>query len=184
MNKMLAKKSLAILISGRGSNLSVFLQKKNKFKNLWVISNKENAFGLEKAKRFSVKTSVLKNPVDWIELHSQLVEEGIDGIFLAGFMKILPPEFVEQWEEKMFNLHPSLLPDYKGLKSIERAYKDKKAIGVSIHKVTAAVDDGEVLLQEVAVKPKEMENMSLEDVELYTHICEQKLIHQWIEKWV
>lgn len=183
MTQGLAKKSLAIFISGRGSNLSVFLQKKNRFKNLLVISNRADAFGLEKAKRFSVETKVLENPLQWDALSEELKTRQVDGIFLAGFMKIVPESFVNTWKDKIFNLHPSLLPDYKGLKSIERAYKDNKSVGVSVHKVTAQVDDGEILFQEVAVQSQELKDLSLAEVEQYTHICEQKLVNQWIEQW-
>lgn len=176
-------KTLAVFISGQGSNLSVFLQNKNKFKDLVVVSSKEGAFGLKKAERFSVKTTVLSPSVDWEELDEQLKSWGVDLIFLAGFMKIVPESFIQKWDGKLFNLHPSLLPKYKGLKSIERAYSDRASVGASIHKVTAEVDGGEILFQDEAVSAESIKDHSLSQVEFYTHVCEQKLLRQWIEKW-
>ena len=116
-------KKLAVFISGQGSNLSVFLQNKNRFEKILVVSSRAEAYGLEKAKRFGVETLILDKKIDWEELHTNLESQGIDVLFLAGFMKIVPGSFVDRWKGKLFNLHPSLLPEYKGLKSIERAYK-------------------------------------------------------------
>ena len=177
------KKSLAVFISGQGSNLSVFLQNKNKFKNLIVVSSNEKAYGLKKAERFGVKTFVLSTPVDWDILQQKLVEWEVDLIFLAGFMKIVPVDLINQWESKIFNLHPSLLPKYKGLKSIERAFNDKEAIGVSIHRVTSEVDAGEIIFQEEALSVDRVKEFRLDQAEFYTHVCEQKLVGQWVNQW-
>ena len=176
-------KSLAVFISGQGSNLSVFLQRQEAFKSLFVISSSDKAFGLKKAERFAVETHILPPKIHWNSLHKDLLHKKIDLIFLAGFMKIIPAEFVSLWKDKIFNLHPSLLPSYKGLNSIERAYNDKAPMGASIHRVTPEVDEGEVLFQEQSVSTEEITSLSLEKAELYTHICEQKLVNSWIEKF-
>ena len=177
------KKKLAVFISGQGSNLSVFLQNKENFAELLVVSSHKEAYGLEKAKRFGVEGIVLPRPIDWGALDKILRDKGIELIFLAGFMKIIPPGFVEKWNGQLFNLHPSFLPKYEGLNSIERAFNDKEAIGVSIHKVTPEVDAGEILFQKEAVSSEAVKELSLQEAEFNTHVCEQKLVRDWIKQW-
>ncbi len=139
------KYKIAVLISGRGSNLEALLKYAEnpscKYKVVMVISNKPNALGL----------SLLNNSIvitDEETLHKVLVNNQIDFVCLAGYMKVLSKDFIKKWENKILNIHPSLLPKYKGLNTYQRALDngDKEA-GCSVHLVTEIIDSGEILAQ-------------------------------------
>src|SRR5690606_29558942 len=100
----------------------------------------------------------------------------IEYILLAGFMKILPLEFISEFEGRIFNIHPSLLPEYKGINSIERAFNEGSDSGASLHIVDEGVDTGEVLLQRRVVKQE-----SLEWTELMVHIKEHNCVKKAVE---
>lgn len=177
------KKNLAVFISGQGSNLEIFLQNKDRFHSIFVVSSSAKAFGLQRAKNHNVDSVILEKKINWESLQSTLLEKNIDVIFLAGFMKILPFEFVDQWRGKLFNIHPSMLPKYKGLNAIKKAFNNNDDVGVSIHYVVAEVDAGEIVLQEVAVKKDELQNLSINQVIVQTHIKEHQLVLQWIKRF-
>ncbi len=174
--------NLAVFVSGHGSNLEVFLQNKQQFQSLWVVSSNAEAHGLTRASNHGVESHVLPKNIDWQALHEALESRNIDKIFLAGFMKIVPASFVEKWHGRLFNLHPSLLPNYKGLRAIERAHADGEAVGVTIHHVVAAVDAGDIVLQDCAVSKEAVVNMDLEAVIERTHAKEHELVQAWIDQ--
>ena len=178
------KKNIAVFVSGFGSNLNVFLKNKKRFKTLLVVSSNPKAYALERAREHQVESWVLDKPVSWDQFQKRLIKRNVDLIFLAGFMKILPPRFVELWENRLFNLHPSLLPKYKGLESIKRAYEAGDDIGVSIHHVTAQVDEGKIVDQQVAVTKKEGLRLSLEQVTEKVHQKEHQMVQDWIDRYV
>ena len=90
---------------------------------------------------------------------------------------------VERWKGCLFNLHPSLLPKYKGLQSIQRAYEDKEDIGVSIHHVTALVDEGSIVDQQMAVAKGEVSLLCLEQVTERVHQKEHQMVQDWIDQY-
>lgn len=171
-------KRWAIFISGTGSNMTALLEKQNLAHVALIVSSNLNAYGLKRAKRRSIPT-VIFNTKDakrdgeisnWKDLIETLKGLNIDGIMLAGFMKILPQEFVQAFEGKIFNIHPSILPDYPGVNSIERAFADKKHTGATVHLVDEGIDTGKVLYQrKVALEE------TLEWTEIMVHILEHKL---------
>jgi phosphoribosylglycinamide formyltransferase-1 len=167
-------KRWAIFISGTGSNMTAVLEKQNLAHVSMVVSSKPGAYGLIRAKRRSIPTTVFDG--NWSELIKNLKDLNIDSIMLAGFMKILPQEFVKAFEGRIFNIHPSVLPDYPGIKSIERAFTDKKHSGCSIHVVDEGVDTGKVLFQ----KKVSLEE-NLEWTEMMVHIQEHKLVRKMLE---
>jgi phosphoribosylglycinamide formyltransferase-1 len=149
---------LVVLISGNGSNLQAIIDN-IKHHNLpakivAVISNKADAYGLERAKNAGIENRVLSH-LDYADRqqYDQALKTLIDGyqpdlIVLAGFMRILSNEFVEHYLNKMMNIHPSLLPKYKGLNTHQRAIDaGDKEHGCSVHFVTPELDDGPVILQ-------------------------------------
>lgn len=152
------KLKLGILISGRGSNMEALIQACNNpdfpAEVTLVISNREAAPGLEKAEKSNIKTLLL-NPKDYTgrieyesELHNTLIQHEINIVCLAGFMKILGTEFVNNWTDRIVNIHPSLLPDYPGLDTYARAIADgKKESGCTVHYVIPEMDAGPVILQ-------------------------------------
>jgi len=157
----MARARVAVLISGRGSNMAALLYASKAtdcpFEISLVISNVADAAGLILATAEAIPTAVLPSSMKAFVAAADdvLAEHYIGIIALAGFMRILPPAFVAQWEGRMLNIHPSLLPKYKGLDTHARAIAagDVKT-GCSVHLVTAELDDGEVLGQtEVAILP-------------------------------
>lgn len=174
----------AIFISGWGSNLQVFLDQKEKFESLLVVSSSEKAHGLKRAKDHGVDTLVLGSPIDWSVLVESLQTKEIDFIFCAGFMKIIPASFLNAWDKPIFNLHPSMLPKYKGLKAIERAFEKGDDVGVSIHTLVAEVDSGEVVLREKALESGSYQNKTLEEVRSEVQKKEHALVGQWIKNYL
>lgn len=157
------KAKVAVLISGRGSNMAALLYASKlsdcPYEIVIVASDKADAAGLLLAEAEAVATFAAPPGVKKAELFgaldATLREAGAEFIALAGFMRILPAEFVSAWADRIVNIHPSLLPKYKGLDTHARALEagDRMA-GCSVHIVTPELDDGPVLGQvEVAVLP-------------------------------
>ncbi|HCU66380.1 MAG TPA: phosphoribosylglycinamide formyltransferase [Rheinheimera sp.] len=151
-------KSIVVLISGSGSNLQAILDAcKTGFiagRVSAVISNKAGVYGLERAAAAGVKTLVLdhKAYADRTSYDKALMAaidaEQADLVVLAGFMRILTPEFVSHYQGRLLNIHPSLLPKYQGLNTHQRAIDaGDTEHGCSVHFVTAELDGGPVVLQ-------------------------------------
>ncbi len=129
-----------------------------------VLSNRADAGGLQKASKLGISTEVVDHrpygddrSAFETELQDVVTRYSPDIICLAGFMRVLTEGFTSQWEGRMLNIHPSLLPKYKGLKTHQRALDagDKEA-GCTVHEVTAKLDDGPILGQaRIAVEPED-----------------------------
>jgi phosphoribosylglycinamide formyltransferase-1 len=146
-------KRVAILISGRGSNMRALVEQASNYEVVLVASNKPQAAGLEWARERGLTTWALdskgveKEEFDRI-LSSALEQHDVGTVALAGFMRILSPWFVEHWAGRIINIHPSLLPKYRGLDTYARAIAAGDTLaGCSVHLVTQELDAGEVLGQ-------------------------------------
>ena len=150
--------NLAVIISGRGSNLQSIIdacQDENFPARIQlVISNEPNVYGIERAQAAGIKTEIVHHKLypsrrEFEEALSVTLEKHtIDLICLAGFMRVLTPDFVSKWEGKMLNIHPSLLPAYPGLHTHERVLAaGEKESGCTIHFVTPGLDEGPTLIQ-------------------------------------
>ena len=150
---------LAILISGRGSNMEAILEAARDpaypAQPVLALSNRPDAKGLETATAAGIATAAIDHKTYGKDreaferaMHEQLTEAGVEIIALAGFMRVLTPWFVNTWEGRMVNIHPSLLPKYKGLDTHQRALDagDTEA-GCTVHWVSPGVDDGEIIQQ-------------------------------------
>ena len=151
-------KRVAILISGGGSNMVALAQSMrgdHPARPVLVLSNDPEAAGLGKARALHIPTFAIDHKPFGKDraafeatLHDALEKARPDIICLAGFMRILTPEFMAKWEGRMLNIHPSLLPKYKGLHTHARALEAGDAKhGCTVHEVTAALDDGPILGQ-------------------------------------
>ena len=148
-------KTLAILISGNGSNLQAIIDTIGADSIGIVISNNADAYGLVRASKHNIKTLVIdhrqfisRDQFDQA-LHQEIQKVEPDYIILAGFMRILGEVFVQQYENRILNIHPSLLPKFKGLNTYQRAIDaGEYEHGVSVHIVTPELDEGFVLMQE------------------------------------
>lgn len=137
--------SIIILISGNGSNLQAIMDAKLPCTIKAVISNKADAYGLTRAKQAEIPTHIIK---DESELQAYIDQYQPDLIVLAGYMRILSPVFVQRYQGKMVNIHPSLLPAYRGLHPHERAIAAKETIhGATVHFVTEELDGGPNIIQ-------------------------------------
>lgn len=161
----MSKARTAILISGRGSNMMALVEAARAAEFpaevVCVVSNRADAKGLEFAAAKGIAAKVIDHKAfatrEAFEaaLDDYLRSMGVEAIALAGFMRVLTGEFIARWDGRMINIHPSLLPAYKGLHTHERAIADKATRhGCSVHLVTPELDGGPVLLQaEVPVLP-------------------------------
>lgn len=152
------KARLVILISGRGSNMQSIIRAieagELQADIAAVISNRPDAAGLQTASAAGIATQVINHrDFDSREAFDQQLAEQIDGyqpdyVILAGFMRILTAQFVEHFAGRLINIHPSLLPKFKGLHTHQRAIEaGEQEHGASVHFVTAELDDGPVILQ-------------------------------------
>lgn len=158
MSESHAKARLVILISGRGSNMRSIIeateQGELQVDIAAVISNRPDAAGLEFAQQADIATDVIDHKqFDSRESFDAALAEAIDQyqpdfVILAGFMRILTAGFVEHYAGRLINIHPSLLPKFKGLHTHERAIEaGETEHGASVHFVTAELDDGPIILQ-------------------------------------
>ena len=152
------KKRTAILISGRGSNMRALIQaaKADDYpaEIVLVLSNKADAVGLAFAREHGIETAVISHKdFDGREafdaaMDALLREKQIEIVCLAGFMRLLTPAFTQRWEGRMINIHPSLLPKYKGLDTHRRALEaGEQEAGCTVHYVSAEMDAGEIIMQ-------------------------------------
>jgi phosphoribosylglycinamide formyltransferase-1 len=154
------------LISGGGSNLQALMEEAvigGDFEIVAVVSNRADAFGLERARRAGILAEVLdhrdyagREPYE-ADLRSLIDRYAPGLVILAGFMRILTPSFVEHYAGRMLNIHPSLLPKFRGLHTHQRALDaDEREHGASVHFVTPELDGGPVVIQaRLAIHPGE-----------------------------
>ena len=153
----LKKIKTAVFISGTGSNLKNLIKfsklKKSPISVNLIISNTNKAKGLIYSKQFNIKKKIFN--LQNIKIYEKnilelLKKEKIDFICLAGYMKILSKDFIKKFNGKIINIHPSILPKYKGLNTHKRAIKNKdKFTGCTVHYVTAKLDSGKIILQKI-----------------------------------
>ena len=148
------KINTAVFISGTGSNLKSLIKfsklKKSPIIIKMIISNNYKAKGLQYANIYNIKKKVFdfKNTLSEKKVIDELKKSDIHFICLAGFMKILSKSFIKNFKGKILNIHPSLLPKYKGLNTHERAIRNKdKYSGCTVHFVNSRLDSGEIINQ-------------------------------------
>ena len=167
---MTRKSKIVVLISGNGSNLQSLLEGcHSKIINgeiVAVVSNNPDAFGLKRAKTFGVNTIVIDEnnyKIEKKDFHEKVYEVvkqfKPDLVILAGYMKILTKSFISSFQDKIINIHPSLLPKYPGLNTHQRALNSKDEIsGATVHFVTEKLDSGPIIIQgEVPIFPTDTE---------------------------
>ena len=184
--------NLAVLASGYGSNLQAIIDaiKKGRIKAklTLVISDREDAFALKRAHKAEIRALFL-DPVQFkaqeafdAALINALDEAKIDLVVLAGFMRILSPAVIRRYDRRILNVHPSLLPAFKGARAIRDAFDyGVKVTGVTVHFVEDKLDSGPIIFQEpLPVRPKE----TFEALEARIHQLEHKLYPKAIDWFV
>lgn len=175
--------NFAVLASGNGSNLQAIIAavkaKKIKANLALVLSDKTDAFALVRARKAKIPAVVI-NPKDFSDKESfdramveQLRQSDVDFVILAGFMRILSVYFIKSFPNKILNIHPSLLPAFKGAHAIQDAFDyGVKVTGVTVHFVDEQIDHGAIILQEaVKILPKD----TLKTLEQRIHRVEHAL---------
>lgn len=155
----MAGKRVAVLISGRGSNMTALIEaaKSPDFPAdiVLVLSNRPDAAGLGRAREAKIATEIVDHKSFGQDresferaMQSALEKHRIEIVCLAGFMRLLTPWFVERWQGRMLNIHPALLPSFKGLDTHERALKEGvKLHGATVHLVVPEMDSGPIVAQ-------------------------------------
>ena len=160
----LKKTKTAIFISGTGSNLKNLIKfskkKKSPISIDLIISNTHNAKGLKYSRKYNIQKKVISfknNKLAEEKIFNFLLVKNIKFICLAGFMKILSKNFIKKFKGKIINIHPSLLPKYKGLNTHKKAIENNdKFAGCSVHFVTAKLDSGKIIMQKkVKIKKRD-----------------------------
>ena len=157
---------IAVLVSGNGSNLQALIDARLSGQIVGVLSNKADAYALERAQNANIATAVISHKdfpscADFDEaMHQQLMAWQADIVILAGFMRILTANFVDKWQGKMLNIHPSLLPAYKGVNTHQRVLNTGDRLhGCTVHFVTSELDAGQAIAQS-AIEVKEHDNVA------------------------
>jgi phosphoribosylglycinamide formyltransferase-1 len=174
---------VAVLVSGEGTNLQALLDGvhgEDGIEVVGVAASRPQARGLERAERAGVETAVFEQAAhadrdardralgDWLD------ERGAQLVVLAGFMEILGPEFIRRFEGRIVNVHPSLLPAFPGIRSIEAALEHGvKLTGVTVHFVDEGVDSGPIILQEALELTYPA---AVDEVERQVHEIEHRLL--------
>ena len=168
MKKLIGLKKIktAVFISGTGSNLKNLIKfSKTKISPILIkliISNSKKAKGLKYSTQYNIEKKIVNfnNNFSENKILNYINKKNIKFICLAGFMKVLSKNFIKKFKGKIVNIHPSLLPKYKGLNTHKRALKNKeKFAGCTVHYVTIKLDSGKIILQKkVKIKKKDTVN--------------------------
>ena len=189
MVKLIGPKKVrtAVFISGTGSNLKSLikfsLKKVSPIEVNLIVSNNVKAKGLKFAKLYKIKKKVYnydKKKISEKRILKDLKSNNIKLICLAGFMKILSKDFIRNFKGKILNIHPSLLPKYKGLNTHHRAIQNKeKYSGCTVHLVNSKLDSGKIILQKkVKLSKKETPSSLQKKILKYEHILYPRAINK------
>ena len=185
---------VAVLVSGRGSNMAALIYASRAddcpYDVALVTGDNPDAPGLDLAEAEGVPVVRLPPPAPknkdqyFRDLHGRLEKEAIDVIALAGFMRIIPEEFLDQWDGRIVNIHPSLLPKHKGLKTHQACLgAGEKVTGATVHLVTPDLDSGEILGQvEVAVIPGDTPESLADRVLIAEHQLYPQVLSRYLSR--
>jgi phosphoribosylglycinamide formyltransferase-1 len=173
--------NIAVLCSGSGTNLQAIIDAVKagaiKAKIALVVSDNKDAFALERARRAGIETVVI-NRKDYkarrdfdLRIVEELRKRGVELVVLAGYMRLLSPEFISAYRNRIMNVHPALLPSFKGTHGIKDALAHgAKITGATVHFVEEELDDGPIILQSaVEIMPGDTEDTLLERVHREEH---------------
>ena len=168
---------LGVLCSGNGSNFENIVRSCNKHEVVLMIHNKKECGAAKRANKLGIPHCYIshKNEDQIIQL---LTAWRVDLVVLAGWMKVLSSDFIKSFDKKIINIHPSLLPKYKGLNAIERAFENKDNVtGCTVHYVTEELDGGEIIMQEeVSI----LDDDTIESLTQHVHEAEYRILPEAI----
>ena len=184
---------VGVLVSGRGSNLQAIMDRIADgylpLEIAVVISDKPDAFALERAQKADIKTAAVERKACAskeefeAKIHAALEAEGCELVVLAGFMRILSADFVNKWQHKIINIHPALLPSFPGLHGQKQAVDyGVKFSGCTVHFVDAGTDSGPIILQKVVpVMDDDTEDTLADRILVQEHIAMPEALKLWAE---
>lgn len=190
----MTKKKVGVLISGNGSNLQALMDAcasaDYPAEISVVISNKENAYGLNRARNAGIAAHVVDHKAYETReafdeaMQALLLHHNVEIVCLAGFMRLLSASFVAKWKGRMLNIHPSLLPNFKGAHAVRDALTAKaKESGCTVHIVTDELDSGPILLQaKVPVLENDTEESLHQRIHEQEHFIYPEALKQLIKK--
>lgn len=173
------KSRIALFFSGSGSTLQAILDQMESKNIVLAISSKKSAAGRIRAKRSGVLEKSFNFPADFDLVMDVLIQLKIRSILLLGFMKIIPERFLKKWKELrgvIYNIHPSLLPDFKGLNAFERAFEAQADLGASIHEVWPELDAGPVWFRRKIISKNQTSESSLYCARTWLRAGEQDML--------
>ncbi len=184
--------NIAVFVSGSGTNLQAIIDfiasGKISAKIVLIVSDNKDAYALTRAKKHNIDTFVLnskgfKSREDYDkEIIKELKKKDVDLIVLAGFMRLISPYFINMYKNKIMNVHPALLPSFKGTHGIKDAFEyNVRKTGVTVHLVDAELDHGPIILQETVDVE---DNDTLETLEEKIHKVEHKIYPKAIQLFV
>jgi phosphoribosylglycinamide formyltransferase 1 len=189
----MTRRRVAVLISGSGSNLQALMDAASAAdypaQIVLVISNKAEAYGLTRAQAANIPTRTInykefatREAFD-AAMHAELQAHDVEIVCLAGFMRLLSPWFVQQWRGRMLNIHPSLLPLFKGAHAVRDALAaGATESGCTVHLVTEEMDEGEVIGQaRVAILPGEDEAAVHQKIHAQEHVLYPNALKKLVE---
>ena len=178
------RRRTALFFSGSGSTVQALIDQVETLNIVSAFSSKKSAVGLARAKRAGIAAHVCKFPDESGHVLQLLNAAQINTIFLAGFMKILSADFINQFKAagigcRIFNIHPSILPNYKGLAATEAAFADQTLLGVTIHDVVAEVDSGKWFKRTPSLSETQTKKVELTEAALWQRASEQNILKAW-----
>jgi phosphoribosylglycinamide formyltransferase-1 len=183
---MADRKRVAVLISGRGSNMRALIERAEGYDVVLVASNRLHAPGLDAARSLGLPTFAFEAKRDAFEeaLDRALCDHRIGTLALAGYMRILSPAFIARWRGRIVNIHPSLLPRHKGLDTHSRVLAaGDKITGCTVHLVSEELDSGDILAQaEVPVEPGDDAPRLAARVLNAEHVLYPKAIREFVHR--
>jgi phosphoribosylglycinamide formyltransferase-1 len=180
---------VAVLISGRGSNMQALVEKADGYEVILVGSNRPDAPGLDWARSKGIPVwardsrGIDREAFD-ASVSAALAEHRVGTIALAGYMRILSPSFVSEWAGRIINIHPSLLPKYRGLDTHARAIAASDAVsGCTVHVVTEELDAGEVLASaQVPIEPGDTAETLADRILAEEHTLYPKALKEFVNR--
>lgn len=185
--------SIAVFVSGSGTNLQAIIDAVNsgyiKAQIALVVSDNRNAYALERAKNAKIETlfmdpRIFKSKEDYDKaIMKYLKDTNVELVCLAGYMRVLTPHFIREYKDRIMNIHPALLPSFKGLNGVKDALDyGVKITGPTVHFVTEEVDAGPVIIQSVvSVEDDDTEDSLREKVHKEEHKIYPKAIKDFVE---
>jgi len=185
--------NIAVLCSGNGTNLQAIIDnvEKGRIKAdiAFVLSDKKDAFALERARRSGIPAIILdkkdyKSRDDFDrEISANLVKHKVELVVLAGYMRLLSGSFIKEFRNRIMNIHPSLLPSFKGTSAVKDAFEyGVKVTGATVHFVDEELDNGPIILQKcVQIKEDDTEETILERVHEAEHEIYPEAVRLFVE---